>query len=289
MVFPTFVTLFYLLAVSLLYALFDVFNKRDVPNAFVYAALVLAFLFTLTYPLQTIYISVAIALAVGTGGYLLYRKGLLGAGDFFEFVTISLILPLQPAPLLAAVNQFNLPFILSVFVATGYVTVILIAIYYLLIARNKGLEKGVKPDKNSIRLGLAMLLTAYAILLFVVSALVNINVYTIILIILIAIPSYLLLAYQKLINIRMVSFMYPKGLNEGDMIAVSLMSKAQRSLFKRKSKLFGGLATRSLIADIKEVKVKIPVYRNAAPLALFIFIGVVLSLLFGNILLFMFQ
>ena len=39
--------------------------------------------------------------------------------------------------------------------------------------------------------------------------------------------------------------------------------------------------------ELKGAKEKLPVYRNAAPLALFILIGVAISLIFGNLILLM--
>ena len=72
-----------LLAIATLYAIFDVFNKREVPNAFVYACLAVGILVTFTYGLTLAEMSLLLALAIGAGGYLVYRAGYWGAGDFF--------------------------------------------------------------------------------------------------------------------------------------------------------------------------------------------------------------
>lgn len=108
-----------LLAIALVYAIYDLFNKRNVPDSFVYASAIIALLVTFTYSIGTIGISILIATVIGSIGYVLYRAGILGAGDFFEFMAISLIFPYQPAPLIVGIGQLNIPFILSIFIATG--------------------------------------------------------------------------------------------------------------------------------------------------------------------------
>lgn len=276
-----------LLVITLIYAAFDVFNKRNIPDAFVYAACLLALIITFTYDINTVYISLAITIFISAIGYIIYRKGLLGAGDVFEFITISLIFPLQPQPLIQSSLQFQLPqvfsaFVFSVFIVSGYVSAITIIIYYLLFAKKTELEKKVSIEKRKIILGIS-LLTAYLFLIYALNAVISLNIPTVVLLLLIAIPSSIMIIYEKLINARMLGMVYPKALMDGDMIAVNFMSGNDIRYFRKKSKSFGRLATNKLISEIKNVKKKIPVYRNAAPLALFILIGVIVALVFGNI------
>ncbi|MEM0094743.1 MAG: hypothetical protein QXX74_02350, partial [Candidatus Micrarchaeaceae archaeon] len=61
------------------------------------------------------------------------------------------------------------------------------------------------------------------------------------------------------------------------------MSRKEIAFFKGKTSLFGRLASEDLIKKIKNVKVKLPVYKHAVPLALFTFIGTIISLLVGNV------
>jgi hypothetical protein len=92
--------------------------------------------------------------------------------------------------------------------------------------------------------------------------------------------------YDQRIYLGMVEFIYPNKLEEGDMIATNLMSKKELAIFQRKSD-FGRLASDRLIAQIKKVRVKLPVYRDSVPFSLFIFIGVLISIAYGNIILIM--
>ena len=278
---------FLLIAFSLIYAIFDVFNKRNVPNKFVYFSIIIGILATLSYypDLRMLGISFLIASIIGSMGYILYKKGVLGGGDVFEFMLISLIIPLQPRPLLINMPQYALPFVLSVFIVTGYVSFMAIAFYYLLLVKNPEIEKRIKPDRKPALVSSAFL-TMYVLLIYVMGMINGFSSSAILLIALVAIPSSIVLAYEKLINARMVSMMLPEKLEEGDMIAVNMMNGDESAYFSKRYSHFGRLATNELISEMKNEKKKLPVYSNAPPLALFTFAGVILALLFGNVLLY---
>ncbi len=271
-----------LLAVTLAYALFDVFNKRNVPNVFAYATVVAGVLITLTYGLHTIELSVLFAVIIAAIGYPTYKYGVLGGGDLFEFVFISLVMPMQLVPLLLSVPQFSLPFILSVFIATGYATMILAPAYYILKAKRK---LGRVPIEGRNVLSAVVLLAAYAALIIVLNVVVDYSLTGTLILLLAAIPSALILVYKKAIYEGMTLSVYPSELESGDMIATNMMGARDLAYFRKRSRRFGRLATRALISEIKHARRKIPVYKNAVPLALFTFIGVVVTLLVGNLML----
>ncbi len=271
-----------LVIVALVYGLFDVFNKREVPNLFAYASVIVGIVVVATYPLSTITVGVLIAICIAAAGYILYKKGVLGAGDVFELVALTLILPLQPATMFGAAQLVAFPFVLSVFIASGYVSVLLIIVYYLFFAPRSPLERGFKIERKKLLIALA-LIALYFGLIVMINLAGQITLSGVILLLLIAIPSGILLVFERLINYRMISLVYPKTMTDGDMIATNLMSSADLKYFSGRSKRFGRLVTKGLVADLKTERKKVPVYRNAAPLAAFIFFGVIVSLLFGNL------
>ena len=275
-----------LLIIALAYALLDVFNKRNVPDAFAYAALAVGVVVTLTYPVSVIYLSVLVAAAIGLFGYIVYRAGLMGAGDFFEFVTISLLLPVQPAAILSGIPQLNFPFIFSVLIAAGYTAVIGMVVYYLAKAAKSGVLERYRVERRKLYSGLAIAV-AYLVLLFLLSWITGFRPAAAFVILLIAAASALTIFFEKAINKEMVSYVYPNRLSEGDMIATNLMKDDELAFFKKRSKGFSRLATKKLIGEIKGVKRKMPVYTEGVPLALFALIGIVISLLFGNLLLYL--
>ncbi len=274
-----------LLLVTLAYAVFDVFNRRNVPDVFVYAILVIALLVTFTYSVRTMEISLAVAAIIMAAGYVLYRKGIMGAGDFLEFATISLLLPIQPSPILSGLPQFNFPFIFSVFIATGYAAVIGMVSYYLFRACRMGYVRGSKIERRKLYEGIGIFV-AYLLLLAFLTYLTGVRIVTIALVLIIGVASALTIMFDKPINRQMVSYIYPSKLTPEDMLATNFMSKSDMGFFEKKSKHFGRLVTKELIRDVKDVKRKIPVYTSGVPLALFAFIAVVVSLLFGNLLLY---
>lgn len=272
-----------LIIITLIYALFDGFNKRNVPNIFAYASVVIgAVVLVATNPQSTIVVGALLAVLVGALCYILYRTGFLGGGDLFEFVAIVLLLPMQPQPLLTFAPQFNLPFILSVFIATGIVSVWAVPAYYLLFVRNKG---RVAVEKKHSVTALALIL-AYFLLFMIIAAFTGFRLSTLALLLVIAVPSAIVLMFQKTITRRMVSDVYPKDLEDGDIIATNMMRRSDIGFFMKKSKRFQRLVTPRLMRDLRGVKRKMPVYKNAAPLALMTFVGVLLALAFGNLLLY---
>ncbi|MEM0159679.1 MAG: prepilin peptidase [Candidatus Micrarchaeaceae archaeon] len=269
-----------LIVITLIYALFDVYNKRNVPDAFVYSGLAIGVVATLTYGLSIAFTSILIALGIGGIGYVLYKNGQLGLGDSLEFATISLLLPIQPMPLLTSISQLGFPFIFSVFLATGIVTLVAVPLYYMLRSPSK---KGMTSIGSAEILRTLLLFLAYLILAVYITYIFGIRIAALAIIIILAAASITISLFEKRINMGMIEFIYPRELEAGDMIAINFMSRKEIAFFKSKTSLFGRLASEDLIKKIKNVKVKLPVYKHAVPLALFTFIGTIISLLLGNV------
>ena len=284
--------LYILIAVAVIYASFDTLNKRNIPNWVAYLSIAIGVAVTLTYSWPAIIESLLLAAAIGGISFLLYKSGQLGAGDGFEFVAISLLLPLQPSPILSMLgtsNQFGIPFILSVFVAAGVFTLAGAPIYYLLLSR-KGLQNDkkwrpyTKPNITDV-LRAASVFFMYIFFYWFVSYTIGITLAGAVVIFLLAIPSAAVMLFGKRINMAMVSMKSPDKLEEGDLIATNFMSGKETAIFKRAYKNFGRLADARQIKAIKGVKAEIPVYDDAVPLSLPLLLGVITSLLIGNILL----
>jgi hypothetical protein len=281
------ISLLALAIVTIIYAAFDVFNDRNVPNSFAYASVVLGLAVTVAFNSGILVFGIALALLVGALGYLVYRMGFWGAGDVFELVAVTLLLPLQNIPLLpyfAQVGQLGLPFVLSVFIATGFAAVWFVPIWYLLLDRHEEVRS--KVSGKRILLG-AALLAMYAALLFVIYALYGISPLKVAILVAIAVPSALTMIFEEKITARMIRLIPPRELEEGDMIATNILSANESALLSKRYGSFGRLVTKKFIEEVKGAKEKLPVYRNAVPLAVFILAGVAISLLFGNLILLM--
>jgi Flp pilus assembly protein protease CpaA len=284
--FANFVQVSLLFIVALAYAAFDVFNKRNVPNLFVYGSIVLGIAVAIVYSYSMLLIVGIMAVVVLALGYVVYKFGYLGAGDVAEFMFVVLAMPIQQQPLLFGPQQFGMPFILSVFVAAGYSASLFVPIYYLWPRKEN--KKSFTPSRRGIISG-GLLFLAYLLLMaalwFVVK--IHLNLIAIILILMVAISSAIMLIYEKKIYMGMVAFIYPNELEEEDMIAINMMDEDDLNFFKSKMPDFGRLVTTAELKVIHDIKRKVPVYRNSVPFALFLFIGIVISLAFGNIVLYL--
>jgi len=267
-----------LLAFATLYAYFDIFNKRSIPNGFAYFSIAVGIVFTFFYPFKTLELSLLIAAFVVAAGYILYKAGFLGLGDGLELAFVSLMLPIQPTPLLH-IPQLGLPFVLSVFISSGIVAIIALPIYYMLNS---------KPElrKESVIKAFVVFISYLVLLMLIYLLLGNMALIPVVFIIIIAFFSALIFLFEASMNKRMITWIYPSKLGEDDIIAINLMSKKDIMFFKSKYSGFGRLADRKAIVALKSIKKKIPVYTNAIPFSVFILAGIILSLLIGDPILF---
>lgn len=282
-----------LVVIALVYMLFDLFNKRNVPSIFAYATLVYGVVLTLLYlDARSIMLSAAYGFVMFGVGYILYKIGQLGLADVIEFVALSLILPIQAAPiLLPAVAQLSFPFILSLIVNTGIAAIIIAPLFYIPMAR-KRLGKSITSliTKRDLVKSLVLALV-YTIFLVMIVLYIPISDIGIIIFVLILVSSAVLILFATPMASSIVQYIPVSKFEEGDMIDLNLMGAERvRQMAKKEIKDFGGLVTNKLIAEMKKKHVteKFPVYKQGIPFALFIFIGLIISLLLGNVLLLIF-
>jgi Flp pilus assembly protein protease CpaA len=278
-----------LIAIGLIYMLFDLFNKRNIPSWFVYSALAYGILLTVLYlNVSSILISAAIGAVVFAAGYLVYRNGSLGAGDVFEFATLSLILPFQALPFFTRTGQLGLPFIISVFMATGITALVIVPIYYLPKSHIRHIRIGKEIPKGDAGRAILVSLVYLIFAIFLITD-VGISIAGIAVLILLMLGSAMIMLFQKPIAESMIEYVTVYKFEEGDMIATNLMEPNSVGKIKKHIKNFGRLVTPELIKEMKRKKIKnrFPVYKKAIPLAAPIFIGIVTALLFGNVILFL--
>ncbi len=273
-----------LLLVTLVYAAFDVFNKRNIPNVIVYATILVGIAVAILYNYSAIWIDFGISIIIALCGYLIYRAGFLGGGDVLELVFITLVFPLQFSPYYADISQIGIPFIISVIISAGYTALVFIPLYYLIVKRIFAGKKLNHPAPRSVALGTALLVAyiAFAIVFYFISRLSLISIF---IILVLAITSFITLMFEKDIYEGMISWIAPAKLENGDMIAVNLMSRPDVSYFKNKYNKFGRLVTEDALKKLKPIKKTLPVYRDSVPFSLFIFLGVLISLTVGNLVL----
>lgn len=280
-----------LLVISFVYMLFDVFNNRNIPDVLVYATFAYGAALTVLYlNISQIAVSGGIAMVILGLGYLLYRSGQIGAADVVELAVISLIMPIQPIPLIfAGVDQFSLPFILSVLLGTGIVSIVLVPLYYLprIAIRERKPLLALIDRKGAFKA--LMLAASYLLFMGFASLQIGTGIVGMLLLGIMLLSSVILVLFERAITDSMVNFVGVRRFEVGDILAFNLMSEKTVARMKKTIGKFDRLVTAEMIRNMKSkhVRTKFPVYKKAVPLALPIFLGTVISLIAGNIILFL--
>lgn len=275
--------------VALGYMLFDVLNRREVPNAFAYSTLILGFaIILISGDWHLILQSYLIAFAILGLGYFIYKAGQLGLGDVFEFAALTLILAPIVAPLIPyAVAGPALPSVISLFLDTGIAAVVVIPIFYVLLAvkrQGRRVTEGIGRGEAIRAVGLVASYLVVALLLAEIS---YARTFLLAVLLPVVLGSVLLILFQGPITETMVDRVGVSGFEEDDIIAFNLMSEARIASTKRRVRSFDRLVTREMISEMrrKRVRDRFPVYKRAVPFAVPIFLGTLITIVAGNLLL----
>jgi Flp pilus assembly protein protease CpaA len=250
---------------------FDVFNRRNVPNYFLYAFLGVAFITNLVLYQEDIFLfSIALAVFFSAISFIFYRFGQLGGADVFILASVILLLPIHPT---FVGLTFNLPFIFSVIVFAG----VSFAVYVVAFYGFKLLEVGAQP-----KLQYLLLLIPYLLFAFVyISSVIFSPIYFVFVSVLL-IATIFFLMYKEDINLLLAERMSPAELEEEDVLALEMMDQKKVKKFELKR-----LATKSEIERMKKLKVpEVWVYSKLPPFLPFLLFGMILALLFASSLLF---
>ncbi len=276
-----------LFAVGIIYMLFDIFNNRDIPSSAVYFLLAYSLVLTILYfNLSIILISVLVAVAVIAFGYIIYRVGLIGFGDITELATLSLIFPFFNKSLLYAITQLNVPFVISLILNAGFAAIILIPIFYLAKYKIKFKKSILKSVTDKTALKAAIIAAMYSVFLIFLALSFGVFYPGIAVITIFAAFSILMLLFERAITDSMVEYVGIKKFEEDELIAMNMLSQQEIARLRKRLKHFGRLITPALIKEMKQkhFNEKLPVYKAPIPFAAMIFVGLVATILFGNIL-----
>ncbi len=275
-----------IIVIAAIYMLFDIFNRRNVPSVFVYAALAYAIALAIAYVnAEAVLIDFGIAALVFAFGYAVYRAGQLGLGDVMEMCSISLIFPFQRFAALASLYQYNIPFIITVAIASGVIALVAVPLYYLPHSKREFAERVTATVAKKDIFKSSLIFAAYAILIGMLVITHTIGVYGVIILGIIMLGSAFTILFERPITKSMIRYVGAGEFEEGDIIAFNLMGPAQVAALKAKVKSFGKLVTKQMIEEMRAngVQDKLPVYKLGIPFAVPIFLAVVVSLLLGNL------
>jgi len=261
---------------------YDLFNRRNVPAYVTYGLVALGILFTLaSLDASVIAQNFAVAIAIFAVGYLLYRAGQIGGADVLVFVSIALLLPEGPQPLLTSVKSpFSYPFVLSVFLFSGVLGVFGIFLKYVprtLYDVMKGEE--VKLNTSHV-LQSVLLLFIYSIFLYYINTLAPLPQLPVFIFMTVVICATILFSLKDYISDRyLIQMVSVREIDEEDILAVDKMDP-------RVVKKYGldKLLTVEQIGKLKKMGKgkKFPVYTNMPVFMPYVLISLVAALLFGD-------
>lgn len=262
-------------------AYFDYFNKKWVPNyllyGFVGAAIILNIVFfDPTLSLQALAFG-ALAFALS---YPLYRMGQLGGADAYVIAGIAATIPFLQQPLLAPAQSVPYPFILSVFAPTGIAFILHTSVRFIPFVASRISKGGMRFGVKRLA-GPALLCVAFAFFIYSLSSLP-----------ILLPPSYFALVsflfvsllffstFKEEIKDSMVEMVPASRLAEEDVLA---LEKMDRKLVEKLS--LSPLLSKKSIALLRKSRQKsFPVYTGMPMFLPHLFIGLLFSVLFGDLL-----
>ncbi|MFH1785488.1 MAG: prepilin peptidase [Candidatus Micrarchaeota archaeon] len=246
---------------------YDLFNKKNIPDLFLYSFLLIAFLINLLFYEETLFIfSLAIAVVVSGIGYIFYRVGQLGGADVFILAGIMLLLPIHPS---FSEMTFNIPFVFSIIIFSGVV----FALYMMVYFGFKLLNTEAKPNLLYL-----LMLVPYGLFAYVYlgSFLFSPLYFAFITISMFAITLFMM--FKESVNKLLAEELPLSQLEPEDVLALELMNKD----LVEKHKLTR-LVTENEIARLKKAKLtEVWVYTKLPPFVPFILVGMVMSLFFAK-------
>jgi Flp pilus assembly protein protease CpaA len=249
-------------------AYYDLFNKKNVPNEFLYAFLVLALLVNIIFYQQDLFwFSLAVAVFFSAVGYVFYRVGQLGGADVFVLASVMLLLPVHPS---FVGMPFNMPFVFSVFIFSG----VLFALYVMgWFGWRLSQEPEVKPNLLYGLMFIPYLLFAYV---YVNSFIFSPVYFAFISALLFATIFFLM--FRESLNMLLAEELPLAQVQPEDILAMEIMNKDLIERYKIQR-----VMTVAELERLKRTKVTdLWVYTKLPPFLPFILVGMVLSLLFAR-------
>lgn len=263
-----------------------------VNESLVYSMIVIGvFLNIATLDISFIISSIGIALIVFAIGYFFYRIGQLGGGDVLLFFGLALLLPQYPKGLIDFLPQsisntlnqqlmfmdyFKYPFILSIIVSGLFFALLGTTLFYL----RQLLKRKLKPDyKNA-----AIIVVFIVAFMFFISRLTEITLFKFFFYMALLISGAILYIFKEQImeevvikNIRI------KDIEEEDIIAVE---KIPLELVKEYN--LGRVLTKKEVEKLKKIEKEkgihyFPVCKVLPRLVPYLFLGLIVSLLIGDL------
>ncbi len=262
-------------------AYYDIFNNKNVPERLLQGFLVAAVAVSIIAydPVATPY-GLAAGALLYIANWIVYKAGYLGGADGPILAAIAVLLPAQPLMFLLDQSSYILTFPFVIHVLT--VAFFTFMVHMLLRTIPSALKAVRTPGSIAAQqwIGAFLILIAYGFLSFTIASSPLLSTsYIIFLAFLSAVSVYFVL-FRQAINDSMLEWVVPKKVEVEDIIAPEKMDAAEVKKYS-----IGRLVDAEEWKRLQRIKGKVPVYKHLLPFVPHILIGLVVSLLLGNILL----
>ncbi len=261
---------------------FDITNNKTIPNKVTYSFLAIAVLFALSSldPSSIIY-SFGIAAAVFALGYAMYMLGQIGGADIFILSAIALLLPLQPTSLLIT-GEFpiSFPFVLSVIISGGLLFSLAMVFRFAPKAFTALLKGKVRLTREKYAYS-ALILATYLVFVYVASSLPFFPLSYVLLFSFVVLASTFFMVFREYISDSMIEYVPLEKIDEEDILAVDKIPEEKVKKYNLKK-----LLTENELKRLKREKVpikKFPVYTGLPMLLPYLLVGLVFSIIFGDV------
>ncbi len=246
---------------------YDLFNRKNIPDVFLYGFLAVAFIANLVLYEENIFLfSLAVAVFLSAIGYIFYRMGQLGGADVFVLASIMLLLPIHPT---FTGMPFGMPFVFSVMIFGGLLFALYVMVTFGLKLRGQ--------ERNPNRLALLLVIPYIVFSYLYINSIVFSPVYfTILTVLFIALVFFMV--YRENLTMLLAEKMGIEELEAEDVLALELMDRdfVKENNIKR-------LVTEKEVEKLIELDVgEVWVYTRLPPFLPFILAGMFLAILFSK-------
>ena len=259
---------------------YDLFNKKNVPVAIPYAMIAAGFLLNLlTLSQGAIISSSAITLAVFGIGYLIYRIGQIGGADVLVFAGIALLLPEIPASILPqlAIPLFTYPFVVSVFLVSGFLAIIGLSAKYIP-AVISALLKGKIKIRAQSALASILIVGSYLVVVYVFASAGILSPTQSALLLFLVLLAGFLTTFKEFISSTMVQWVPLKQIDDEDVIALHYLDPKLVAKLKLQPVLVHSELEKLRTSKLK----KFPIFKGMPPFLPYVLLSVLLLLIFGD-------
>ena len=261
-------------------AYYDIFNKKWVPDALLWGFLGASLLLNVVFFDSAIFTqALFIAIIIAALTYALYRMGQLGGADVLVMASIALAIPYLPKPLLAASQAVPYPFFLSMLAPTGIAFILHMLVRFIPYISRQLAQGKVKFTVQKVA-GPALIVISLLIFGTIVSSLpVTLPSSYFAIIGFLGVSLVFFSLFMPEIKASMVEKIPTSQLQCEDVMALEQMPELSKKL------KLSPVISEKAIAALKRAKVKsVPVYTGMPFFLPYLFVGLVFTLLFGDLL-----